>query len=307
VTWAFQEGREVHWLSTAKTWQIVGASPSDVNAERRALQGVIDELNKWIARVKGLRLDLVLWETDSSPGLHAEGPQHLIDQGLKIEKSDIAIFIFWNRFGSPTKDAQSGTEHEFWIAYNASKNHGRPWRIMVYFKESPAVLNTPEDIDQRKRVVEFREKISNEVYWWKYETTNEFPNFVRHHLSQIILERLENVPETHRMMECIDADQATLDEIAQRWTAEEKPWTFGKAFEVDGFVSAPVSGPYYDNVATWMRGDEYSAWYSVPTTRAVGITSWPRLVWDPHPYEWNQYPGIRSRLCVLKDQGFPWM
>jgi hypothetical protein len=31
---------------------------------------------------------------------------------MQIADSDVVVGIFWKRFGTPTRDAQSGTEHE---------------------------------------------------------------------------------------------------------------------------------------------------------------------------------------------------
>ncbi|HEY5871461.1 MAG TPA: formylglycine-generating enzyme family protein [Candidatus Tectomicrobia bacterium] len=50
--------------------------------------------------------------------------------------------IFWKRFGTPTADAGSGTEHEFLRACAAWQQHGRP-QIMVYFnRRDPKLRDT---------------------------------------------------------------------------------------------------------------------------------------------------------------------
>ncbi len=104
-----------------KTLKIVVASPGDVQAERDLLEEVVEELNRGVAADRGLRLEVIRWETDAYPGFHPEGPQGLIDPILRIEDSDILIGIFWKRFGTPTKDARSGAEHEIREAYEAWK------------------------------------------------------------------------------------------------------------------------------------------------------------------------------------------
>src|SRR5450755_4147349 len=92
--------------------RVVVVSPGDVAAERKAVVSVVDELNRRVAADKGCRLSVWRWETDARPGLHLEGPQGLIDERMQIADSDVVIGIFWKRFGTPTGDAQSGTEHE---------------------------------------------------------------------------------------------------------------------------------------------------------------------------------------------------
>jgi len=41
------------------------------------------------------------WSSDAVPGHHSSGPQSKIDEDLKIDEVDIAIFVFWQRFGTP--------------------------------------------------------------------------------------------------------------------------------------------------------------------------------------------------------------
>jgi hypothetical protein len=120
--------------------RIVVASPGDVQSERDALVAVVEELNHGLCQERGLRLELVRWETDAYPGFHPEGPQGLIDPVLRIADCDLLIGIFWKRFGTSVHDAQSGTEHEFLTAYHAWQQHRKP-QIMVYFNQRPNAQN----------------------------------------------------------------------------------------------------------------------------------------------------------------------
>jgi len=48
---------------TLKRVRLFVASPSDVMAERTALAGLVDELNRGVCVEKGIALELVRWET----------------------------------------------------------------------------------------------------------------------------------------------------------------------------------------------------------------------------------------------------
>jgi hypothetical protein len=87
-------------MHQAHILRIVVASPGDVQAERNALPGVIDDLNQGIAQERGLQLSITRWEVDAYAGFHPQGPQGLIDAILRIEDCDIFIGIFWKRCGS---------------------------------------------------------------------------------------------------------------------------------------------------------------------------------------------------------------
>jgi hypothetical protein len=57
-------------MHQADILRVVVASPSDVQAERDALSGVVDELNHGIARDRGLQLSITRWEDDAYAGFH---------------------------------------------------------------------------------------------------------------------------------------------------------------------------------------------------------------------------------------------
>ena len=65
--------------------RVVVASPGDVQPERDVVPEVLEELNRSVCRDRGIRLEVVRWETDSHPGFHQLGPQGLIDPILRLE------------------------------------------------------------------------------------------------------------------------------------------------------------------------------------------------------------------------------
>jgi hypothetical protein len=172
-------------MEQKQTLRIVVASPSDVKAERDLLHNVIEELNRGVAADRGLRLELSRWETDAHPGFHAEGPQGLIDRRLKITDCDLLIGIFWKRFGTPTPDGQTGTEHEINLAINAWKKKGSP-QIFVYFSQKPYTPKSKSEAEQWRQVLEFKEKFPAEGLWGDYNDEKQFEDFARNHLSNFI-------------------------------------------------------------------------------------------------------------------------
>jgi hypothetical protein len=161
--------------------RVVVASPGDVQSERDVLPSVIDEVNRVVAADRGLHLVLSRWETDTHPGFHPEGPQGLIDPVLKITDCDLLIGIFWKRFGTPTADGKTGTEHEFSLAYKAWQENLSP-QIFVYFSQKPYTPKSKADTEQWGQVLEFRDKFPKEGLWWPYEGEAQFEKLVRNHL-----------------------------------------------------------------------------------------------------------------------------
>jgi len=167
-----------------RIFRIVVASPGDVNPERDVIASVIDEL-RGIAADRGLYLDLSRWETDAHPGFHPEGPQGMIDPILKITDCDLLIGIFWKRFGTPTADGKTGTEHEFNMAYEAWQKNRTP-QIFVYFNQKPHTPKSKAETDQWGKVIEFKDKFPKEGLWWPYKGKADFEKLVRKHLMNYI-------------------------------------------------------------------------------------------------------------------------
>src|SRR5438552_9057076 len=113
------------------------SSPSDVQRERESLPAVIDEINTTIGQRLGFIIELVRWETHCHPAMGR--PQSVINN--QIGKYDIFIGIMWKRFGTPTGEADSGTEEEFNLAYDEWRR-AKELHIAFYFSQAKYKLNS---------------------------------------------------------------------------------------------------------------------------------------------------------------------
>jgi len=158
------------------------ASPGDVKDERQALEGIITELNKIWSRTLNLRLELLRWETDTAPGF-GEYPQDVINKQIN-DDYDIFIAIFWSRFGTPTKEASSGTIEEFERAYKRFSENNEDIDLMVYFKDQP-IPPSQIDPDQISKIQEFRKGLNDKGgYYFSFENLESFEAAARTHLSK---------------------------------------------------------------------------------------------------------------------------
>jgi tetratricopeptide (TPR) repeat protein len=175
-------------VASAELIRVVVVSPGDVQDERDRVAQVVEELNRRVADERGCRLSLWRWETDTHPGLHLEGPQGLIDDAMCIVEADLVIGIFWTRFGTPTHDAQSGTEHELGLAWSAWREHGRP-QVAVYFCERESRAQNAAEAEQLHRLLAFREAMPKHQLWWTFKEAVEFERAVRAQLTAFVLDR----------------------------------------------------------------------------------------------------------------------
>jgi hypothetical protein len=163
--------------------RIFVGSPGDVSKERDMLDSVVQELNTTIAPYRGFSLELVRWETHCTPGLGR--PQAVIN--AQIGPYDFFVGIMWKRFGTPTGLAQSGTEEEFRIAYDAWRQNGFP-RILFYFCQRPFMPRQEEELEQCRRVLGFRRELEQKGLVWEYSEHDVFANTIRPHITRLLLD-----------------------------------------------------------------------------------------------------------------------
>jgi len=209
--------------------RVVVASPGDVQPERESIDDVVAELNRTVAKDRSLHLEISRWETDAYPGFHPEGPQGLIDSILRIEDCDLLIGIFWKRFGTPVRDAKSGTEHEFRKAYEAWKSRGQP-QIMFYFKQQEFYPKTRPELEQMGRVIDFKSAYPEEGLWWTFTDQTQFEKLARQHIAGFI-RTIHPVPlDTHQRYSSGSSTAIktstyrppSLDEQVSQWVKAQK-------------------------------------------------------------------------------------
>lgn len=159
--------------------------------------GVVNELNRTLEALipaVGVRLELVRWETHSYPALGR--PQGVINE--QIGTYDIFVGIMWKRFGSPTGEAESGTQEEFEIALQQWQKHGTP-RICFYFSKATIVPpRTPDEIDQLQKIAAFRTQLMGLGLISEYDDASAFSALVRPHLTMIVGEMIRERQRTTR-------------------------------------------------------------------------------------------------------------
>ncbi|MEH2293254.1 hypothetical protein [Nostoc sp.] len=158
------------------------ASPSDVAIERRHVEKVREEINRTVAADKGIVLDVVS-SANAFPSYGKDGQAILNEQIGNMQEYDLFIGIMWNRIGTPTPRAKSGTVEEFGRAVRALMRKGKP-QVWFYFREAPVYLTTKEDLRQREETLKFKAKFrQGKGLFWEYKTPANFRDQLREHLT----------------------------------------------------------------------------------------------------------------------------
>jgi hypothetical protein len=157
------------------------ASPSDVLTERRYVRNVIDELNRTVAADKGVHFEIISSE-NAFPGYGKDGQAILNEQIGKMHEYELFIGIMWNRIGTPTPRAKSGTVEEFTRAVRALVRRKKP-EVWFYFRQSAAHLTTKDELKQREEVLEFRARFKKNGLFRDYKTPANFRDRLREYLT----------------------------------------------------------------------------------------------------------------------------
>jgi len=155
------------------------ASPSDVQAERDAVEEVIKKVN--LQNDEGIHLDVIRWEDFATPNWGH--PQDVIFENTQFEKTDIFVAIFWSRMGTPSgrknpttgNEYLSGTMEELQAAHELYAN-SRLARLMLYFCTRAVKLESSAAAEQHKKVLEFKEFLDSghQALYQTFGATEEF-------------------------------------------------------------------------------------------------------------------------------------
>lgn len=136
----------------------------------------------------GFHFELKHWKKNVYLGRGKPRVQDRINLRL-VESCDIFIGLLWMRFGSPPginlegKNYESGTEEEFYLARDSSKE------IWLFFYDCPI---NPSKInpDQLKKIRKFKESIRNkQIEYSEFSSKEDFRRQFNSHISEWIRDK----------------------------------------------------------------------------------------------------------------------
>lgn len=163
--------------STRKIIRAFLASPGDLQDERLAIRGVVDEFNELWADKLGYQVELIGWE-EAVAGFGR--PQHLINQDL--DRCDLFLGMIWKRWGTPPDqngEFSSGFEEEFERSMARRGETGSP-EISLFFKQIPNEFMVDPG-DDLKKVLEFRKTniAGKQVLFQNFSTVRDIETLAR--------------------------------------------------------------------------------------------------------------------------------
>jgi len=179
------------WMETnspqiTQVLRIMICGPGDIEQFAKVVLSQTDEWNRINGDALGHILRATHWKTDATPDLSQRG-QSVINEQLH-DHADIIVAILWNRFGTPTGIAESGTEEEIRRAIATGK------RILLYFclAEDTRLV----DLKQADLVTRFRGEMMDKGLCWTFRSKREFQDLLREHLGRAIHQVTAAQPKT---------------------------------------------------------------------------------------------------------------
>lgn len=181
-------------MSNIRLIKVFLATPSDVMQERQIAKDVLDSINRTMGTEKGVRFEVVGWDTDSYPAYGKDAQAVINDQIADMAQFDLFVGIMWNRFGTPTPRAGSGTEEEFRRAVESLESNGRP-AIMFYFNQRPYNPSNREEAGQKLKVLAFKEEIDRHGLTATYDGPDDFRMEFHRHVERWLIQYSLNTLE----------------------------------------------------------------------------------------------------------------
>lgn len=201
------------------------ASPDDTKEEREICDEIFSEINKTIGDKYKFRIESVKWEKDARPAF-GKSAQGVINKQL-LDNFQLFIGIMFTKFGTPTDNYGSGTEEEFYLAYDK-----RNIEIMFYFNDQ-AISPSNVDNKQAQKVKEFKELISDKGgLYSQYKGVNDFKEKLRKHLTKFFLDKQEiEQDDVHIDIPTLLKDR--LDESLSTFSNQPNVWAEPELFKDD--------------------------------------------------------------------------
>ncbi|MNR90906.1 hypothetical protein D3C72_219000 [compost metagenome] len=149
---------------SATVFNVLIASPSDVNEEREAIAQTVHEWNSLNSEETGKVLLPVRWESHSAP-IMGDRPQGIINSQV-VRDCDMLIGAFWTRLGSPTGVEESGTVEEIKLFLKQQKP------VMLYYSKKPVDMDAA-DLEQVQKLKDFKKSIRDKGIQEQYTSADE--------------------------------------------------------------------------------------------------------------------------------------
>lgn len=153
-------------------YDLLISCPSDVAEYVDMLEKEVLHFNNFFGRFNNVIIRTRHWSKDSYS--ESGNPQELLNKQI-VDSSDLALAVFWTRFGTPTENYGSGTEEEIERMLAMGK------QVFLYFLDKP-VCPSKINQEQYKKIQTFINKHKNEGIFFNVPDEKALANKFRENL-----------------------------------------------------------------------------------------------------------------------------
>ena len=154
-------------------YDLLISCPSDVAEYVDMLEKEVLHFNNFFGRSNNIIVRTRHWSKDSYSEF-GNPPQELLNKQI-VDSSDLALGVFWTRFGTPTENYGSGTEEEIERMLAMGK------QVFLYFLDKP-VCPSQINQEQYKKIQTFMNKHKNEGIFFSVQDEKTLANKFRENL-----------------------------------------------------------------------------------------------------------------------------
>lgn len=154
-------------------YDLLISCPSDVAEYVDMLEKEVLHFNNFFGRSNNIIVRTRHWSKDSYSEF-GNPPQELLNKQI-VDSSDLALGVFWTRFGTPKENYGSGTEEEIERMLAMGK------QVFLYFLDKP-VCPSQINQEQYKKIQTFMNKHKNEGIFFSVPDEKTLANKFRENL-----------------------------------------------------------------------------------------------------------------------------
>ena len=153
------------------------SAPGDVPTEDlQVIRKTISQWNLNFGRVVGLTVLPVSW-TEHAVAEFGERPQAILNDQI-VDEADLAIALFYDRLGTPTGEAESGTAEEVKVLVEA----GKP--VAVLTNSAPRAPLSGPGLEERQRLTTYLAELRKSALVLDYAVAGDLVTHVNNFLSR---------------------------------------------------------------------------------------------------------------------------
>ena len=153
------------------------SAPGDVPVQdMAAIRKTISQWNLNLGRVVGLTVLPVSW-TEHAVAEFGDRPQAILNDQI-VEEADFAVALFYDRLGTPTGEADSGTAEEIKVLVQAGKSVA----VLVNASARPPLGGSA--LEERKRLTEYLTDLRKTALVFEYANEGDLISHLNNFLSR---------------------------------------------------------------------------------------------------------------------------